>query len=80
MKKATSINCWFETKPDSDNAEWPSPRSGHSCVTYKNDYLYLFGGMDENHTMNDMFEYNIPNNVKILFKKPLIILRNGERF
>ncbi len=67
MKQITSINSWHRITPGPENNEWPSARSGHSCVIFRDLSLYIFGGMDENDSLRDMYEYNIPNNVTYFF-------------
>jgi hypothetical protein len=48
--------------------EEPTGRSGHSCVVYK-DLLIIFGGMkDITKETNDMYSYNIKENVWTLFQ------------
>jgi len=81
MKQITSINSWHKITPDSENTEWPSARSGHACVIFRDMFLFIFGGMDENDSLRDMYEYNIPNNVIGSFPFSVALSnRNGEKF
>ena len=79
MKRITFINSWYELKPESTMDEWPSPRSGHACVIYKDSLLYVFGGTTGNETLNDMYEYNIETNVMCICSISYIT-RLGDEF
>jgi hypothetical protein len=42
--------------------EGPSPREGHSSAIIKNNYVMIYGGLDENdNNVSDIYLYDIYN-------------------
>jgi hypothetical protein len=44
--------------------EIPSPREGHSTAIIKNNFLMIYGGLDENdNNLSDVHLYDISNSI-----------------
>jgi hypothetical protein len=52
----TASFTWITTKT---HGQAPSPRSGHSCVLYGTNMLFVFGGGNDMKLFNDLFVLNI---------------------
>lgn len=49
-------NTWIKLQAEGDI---PCPRTGHSACSYKNEYMYIFGGYSADKVLNDMYRYHI---------------------
>ncbi|GER51229.1 galactose oxidase/kelch repeat superfamily protein [Striga asiatica] len=56
-------HCWVRASASDFTGHIPSPRSGHTAVNIGNSKIVVFGGLVDKKFLNDVFVYDIDNNL-----------------
>ena len=69
-------NTWIKIDVSGDI---PCPRTGHSACSYKEEFMYIFGGYSDQDVMNDMYRLEILTKVSIYIFAFLKNLKKKKR-